>query len=117
MIFQVECEDITYYLKINDSAQINEKTCTLNNSFYVFDPNIPIQYEISFANSPNLMELTIFEEEKLIKWSIYLTIAYLTLLTTIYLTTIGIGIFKMKKSKKNKIDAGTHFYESVGYYV
>lgn len=117
MTFKVECEDITYYIKINNSAQITEKTCTLNNSFYVFDPNLPIQYEISFANAPNIMESTFFEAENLKNLSIYLTIAYLTLLTMIYFFTIGIGIVKMKKTKKNKLDAGTHFYESVGYYV
>lgn len=101
MIFEINCNKTKYFMKLIQNSQIaNKNLCSLNNSFYTFDPNNSIPYEVVRDNKSNTIE-TIFKNINISFWEITITVSYLTALALMYVLTIIISIFKTKKIDKN----------------
>lgn len=122
IIFEIKCNNTDYFMKIMHHSRItNEELCSFNNSFYRFDPNNSIPYEVVTYNRSNTVE-TIFNNIDISFWEIFITISYLIVLPLIYVLTIGLNIFKYQKNyNNNKNDeissVQQHEYETIDYYV
>lgn len=121
IIFQVNCTKSTYFIKIIDHSTLtNEQNCQLKSSIYEYNSEkINTQYDLQISNEPDINDFLFTNQDNLILFDLYLTLAYLIFIILLHLLTLIIIMARLKGKLKEindlKIKNASHEYESINY--